>query len=86
MYETHISTLHSPAFQWEGMCMMNPVMIERFLMIAKEAELAGHGGKEAVYQAACQELRIAKPTFLRKIKQVTYKNPRKCGKKCLDAG
>ncbi|WP_290607597.1 transposase family protein [Arsenophonus sp. ENCA] len=77
MYENRVSNLHSPAFQWEGMCMMNPALIERLLIVAREAEQAGHGGKEAVYQTACKELMMAKSTLLRKIRQVAYKAPRK---------
>lgn len=56
---------------------MNPILTERVLAIARAAEKAGHGGKDAVYQTGCQALGISKATLLRKIKQVSYKPPRK---------
>ncbi|OZI15137.1 hypothetical protein CE195_03845 [Sodalis-like symbiont of Philaenus spumarius] len=56
---------------------MNPVLPERILAITQTAERAGHGGKDAVYQTGCQALGISRATLLRKIKQVSYKPPRK---------
>lgn len=56
---------------------MNPILTERVLAIAQAAEKAGHGGKDAVYQTGCQALGISRATLLRKVKQVSYKAPRK---------
>jgi hypothetical protein len=56
---------------------MNAMLTERVLAIAQAAEKAGHGEKEAVYQAACQALMMTRSTLLRKIKQVMDKAPRK---------
>lgn len=56
---------------------MNPILTERILAIAQAAEKAGHGGKDAVYQTGCQALGISRATLLRRIKQVSYKPPRK---------
>ncbi|BAN95344.1 hypothetical protein E05_47680 [Plautia stali symbiont] len=66
---------------------MNPILTERILAIAQAAEKAGHGGKDAVYQTGCQALGISRATLLRKIKQVSYKPPRRqrvdCGTSAL---
>ncbi|KFK92779.1 MULTISPECIES: DDE-type integrase/transposase/recombinase [unclassified Serratia (in: enterobacteria)] len=62
---------------------MNAILNERLVEIAKEARMAPHGAKEAIYQAACEELQISKSTLLKKLKTVAYTKPRK---KRSDAG
>lgn len=44
---------------------MNPVLIQRLVAIAEAASAAGHGNKEAVYQAACEELCMSRATLLK---------------------
>lgn len=56
---------------------MNPALIERLQQVAREAEAAGHGKKQAVYQAAARELGVSVPTLHRKLNEVTMKKPRK---------
>lgn len=56
---------------------MSPALIERLLAVAREAEAAGHGKKQAVYQSAAQELGFSVPTLHRKLNEVTMKKPRK---------
>jgi hypothetical protein len=45
--------------------MMNPVLTQRLVAIAEAASAAGHGNKEAVYQAACEELCMSRATLLK---------------------
>lgn len=56
---------------------MNPLLNERLVAIAQSAKAAGHGNKEAVYQAACEELQMSRSTLLKALKKVTYRAPRK---------
>jgi len=56
---------------------MPSVLTPRLVDIARAAAAAGHGGKEAVYQAACKELNMSRATLLRKIKEVSIGNERK---------
>ena len=56
---------------------MNPVLIQRLVSIAAAADAAGHGNKEAVYQAACEELQMSRATLIKKIGEVRLKKPRK---------
>lgn len=52
-------------------------MTERLVGVAQAARAIGHGGKEAIYRAACDELGIARATLARKLKEVTVMSPRK---------
>lgn len=56
---------------------MSPALIEALLDVARRAQEAGHGGKEAVYAAACQHLGLSRATLMRRIKEVTVKPERK---------
>ncbi|EEZ4408268.1 TPA: DDE-type integrase/transposase/recombinase [Escherichia coli] len=56
---------------------MNPALTQRLVSIATAADAAGHGEKEAVYQAACEELQISRATLLKKLKGVRMNKPRK---------
>ena len=56
---------------------MSPALIEALLDVARRAAAAGHGGKEAVYAAACQHLGCSRATLLRRINEVTVKPTRK---------
>lgn len=62
---------------------MNPVLMERLIDIARSVRAAGHGNKEAIYQAACEELQMSRSTLIKKLGSVTPKKPRK---KRADAG
>jgi transposase InsO family protein len=55
----------------------SPALIERLVAIAQAAQAAGHGGKEAIYQGAMNELGMSRATLLRAIKEVTVKPERK---------
>lgn len=55
----------------------SPALIERLVQIAQAAASAQHGGKEAVYAAACAELGVSRATLLRGLKDVTVKPQRK---------
>ena len=56
---------------------MSAVLTERLVAIALAARKAGHGGKGAIYDAACQELGMSRATLARKIKEVAVMAPRK---------
>lgn len=56
---------------------MQPVITEKLVEVAQKARAARHGEKEAIYQAACQELGISRATLLSKIKQLSVAKPRK---------
>lgn len=56
---------------------MNPVLTQRLVAIAEAASAAGHGKKEAVYQAACEELCMSRATLLKKLNAVRLQKPRK---------
>jgi transposase InsO family protein len=56
---------------------MNAAITERLVSIARQAREAGHGGKEAVYQAACRELGMSRSTLLRRLREVEARPPRK---------
>ena len=62
---------------------MSAVINERLFMVAQAARQAGHGGKGAIYQAACAELGISLAKLHRKLDELTVKAPRKQRK---DAG
>jgi hypothetical protein len=52
-------------------------LVQALVMVARDAEQAGHGGKEAVYAAACRQLAISRATLMRKLKEITVTSPRK---------
>ncbi|MEC5319008.1 integrase [Brenneria populi subsp. brevivirga] len=56
---------------------MNAVIIQRLVAIAEAADAAGHGNKEPIYQAACEELQISRATLIRKLGEIRPKLPRK---------
>ncbi|ELW9028212.1 DDE-type integrase/transposase/recombinase [Yersinia enterocolitica] len=56
---------------------MNPALTQRLVSIAAAADAAGHGEKEAVYRAACEELQMSRATLLKKLKGVRMSKPRK---------
>ncbi|EBH2658022.1 transposase family protein [Salmonella enterica] len=56
---------------------MNAALNERLMHYADAARKAGHGQKEAVYQAACRELGMSRATVLKKLKTMTVKPPRR---------
>lgn len=62
---------------------LNPVQTQRLVQIAQAAAAAPSGGKQAVYDDACRELRVSRATLHRYLKQVTVKPERK---KRSDAG
>lgn len=62
---------------------MNPALIERLQIVMRQAEQAGHGNKNAVYQAAAIELGMSLATLHRKLKEVAMPKLRK---KRADAG
>lgn len=47
---------------------MNAALNQRLMHYADAARLAGHGRKEAIYKAACEELRMSRATLLKKLK------------------
>lgn len=55
----------------------SPALIERLVQIAQATASAQHGGKEAIYSAACTELGMSRATLLRGLKDVTVKSERK---------
>ncbi|RNM02623.1 DDE-type integrase/transposase/recombinase [Dickeya undicola] len=56
---------------------MNPVLTQRLVSIAAAADAAGHGEKESIYRAACEELQMSRATLLKKLKAVRVGKPRK---------
>lgn len=54
-----------------------PALIEALLDVQHRAHAAGHGGKDAVYVAACQHLALSRATLMRRLKEVTVKPQRK---------
>jgi transposase InsO family protein len=56
---------------------MNPVITERLVAVAQEAQRAGHGCKEAIYRNACSSLGLSRGTLMRKLKEVKVALPRK---------
>ena len=41
---------------------MSPALIDALLDVRQRAHEAGHGGKDAVYAAACQQLGLSRAT------------------------
>ena len=66
---------------------MSPALIERLLGVARDANQAGHGGKGAVYAAACAELGMSLTQLHRKLKEISVRPTRKrrddCGSTAL---
>lgn len=57
---------------------MSAVMNEQLFAVAQAAQAAGHGGKQAIYQQACETLGISLSTLHRKLRELTtMKAPRK---------
>lgn len=56
---------------------MNAVLTERLVSVAHAARKAGHGGKGAIYEAACRDLGLSRGTLLKKLKEVSVTTPRK---------
>lgn len=56
---------------------MNAALIEQLQAVARKADAAGHGQKQAVYQAAADEMGISVPTLRRKLNEVVMKKTRK---------
>ncbi|MFZ5513905.1 MAG: integrase [Pseudomonadota bacterium] len=56
---------------------MSAALTERLVCIARQAREAGHGGKAAVYAAACAELGMSRATLLRRLREVAVCTPRK---------
>lgn len=56
---------------------MSAVLTERIVAAAQAARNAGHGGKGAIYEAACRELGLSRATLLKKIKALTVTPQRK---------
>lgn len=56
---------------------MSAVLTERLVAVALAARSAGHGGKGAIYDAACRDLNLSRATLLRKLKEVAVMTPRK---------
>jgi len=54
-----------------------PALIQCLVETAAAADAAGHGGKEAVYAAACQHTGLSRATLMRHLKEVTVKAKRK---------
>ena len=53
--------------------LMSPALIEALLDVQRRAQAAGHGGKEAIYAAACQHLGMSRATLMRRLKEVAVK-------------
>lgn len=51
--------------------------LARVLAVAQAAAGAPHGSRTAVYQAGAAELGVSYPTYMRWVREVTIKNPRK---------
>ena len=56
---------------------LNPALIDALLDVQRRAQAAGHGGKEAIYAAACQQMGCSRATLMRRIQDVTMKPERK---------
>ncbi|CAM5458903.1 hypothetical protein TMEC54S_03509 [Thauera mechernichensis] len=56
---------------------MNAALLHALYDVHHRAQLAGHGGKTAVYDEACRQLGMARATLLRKLKDITVKPERK---------
>lgn len=61
----------------DAMCAMNAIVREEVLNVARAAREAGHGGKGAIYAAACQRLGISISTLNVYLGEVIVKEPRK---------
>ena len=56
---------------------LSPALIDALLDVHRRAYAAGHGGKETVYAAACQQLDMSRATLMRRLKEVTVQPQRK---------
>ena len=55
----------------------SPAMTQRLVQVAAAAAAAGHGGREAVYAAACAELGVSRATLHRGLREVALAPGRK---------
>lgn len=62
---------------------MNAALTERLMCVASAAAQAGYGHKEAIYQAACEDLQMSRATLLKKLKAV---QPARIRKRRADTG
>jgi len=62
---------------------LNPVIVGRLAQVLQAAQAAPHGGKQAIYEAACAELGMSTATLHRHLGKITVKPERK---KRSDAG
>lgn len=56
---------------------LSPALIEALQDVQRRAAECGHGGKEAIYAAACQHLGLSRATLFRRLNEVTVKPQRK---------
>lgn len=56
---------------------LSPALVEALGAVAREAQAAPHGGKAAVYDAACARLGLSRATLLRHLGAVSVRAPRK---------
>lgn len=56
---------------------MSPALAERLVAVAHQLRATPHGQKEAVYAAACQELKLSRPTLLRHLRRAAFRPDRK---------
>lgn len=56
---------------------IDPALLTVLVELAAQVQVAPHGGKEALYTAACQRTGLSRATLLRKLKEVTVKPDRK---------
>ena len=57
--------------------MFDPAYTQQLVAIAAEADTAGHGNKESIYQRACEQLGKGRATLLKHLKQIAVTAPRK---------
>lgn len=62
---------------------LNPAIVQRLVQLVQATAAAPRGGKKALYDAACSELGMSRPTLYRHIEEVAVKPQRK---KRSDAG
>ena len=56
---------------------LNPAIVQRLVQLVQATAAAPRGGKQALYDAACAELGMSRPTLYRHMEQVTVKPERK---------
>lgn len=63
---------------------MSAVITERLVAVAQAVRAAGHGGRQAIYDAACADLGISHATLHRRLRELTVKTSTR--KRRNDAG